>query len=317
MSEQAEGAAAKGRESTGAAGGVAADVKKMSGTIASLKSSQGLAHFKAAVKAVEAMNRMSDSDSERFMKPPPPPEGDDTFWVDVRMNLQMLNSIDTVTSTAQVRIDVITYWTDPRLKGWEKGEPLPELLWGPRLRVKGGEVSEEVDNSFNLVNHATGRCKRSRGYVILLDNKMDLREFPFDMDDIELLFLTTSDWCSYNNKRLGSVASGKKTYRIRPVQEKREGDWLTMYWPGDLSEFDLLGVSTEIKELPKTPSGVENTHLFVAFHAARCSAFYFWKVLLPLYLLTFLSFTTFQFETDNLGDRVETVSSFFMAAFGA
>ena len=37
------------------------------------------------------------------------------------------------------------------------------------------------------------------------------------------------------------------------------------------------------------------------------SSYYFWKALMPLYLLTGLSMSTFHFDTDNLADRNATV----------
>eukprot|EP01043_Picozoa_sp_COSAG02_P072417 COSAG02_NODE_13637_length_1368_cov_2.997955_1_plen_348_part_10 len=163
--------------------------------------------FKSVVSAVEVANRMADH--ERFLKPPLAKNADGTngeLWVDIRMNLQLLSKIDTVTSTAQVRIDVVMYWNDPRLCGWDEEEDLPGTLWGPRLRARGGETLSEQDNSFNIIDYEKGRCKRSRAYVILLDNLMDLHHFPFDMDDVELLFVTTSDWCTYDNGRIGSLA---------------------------------------------------------------------------------------------------------------
>jgi hypothetical protein len=82
------------------------------------------------------------------------------------------------------------------------------------------------------------------------------------------------------------------------------------------SEFQLLGVSTEIATLATKNTGVNNTHLYVAFHVSRQTSFYFWKALLPLYMMTFLSFTTFQFEANDLGSRSETISGYFMASFG-
>ena len=39
------------------------------------------------------------------------------------------------------------------------------------------------------------------------------------------------------------------------------------------------------------------------------SGYYFWKALMPLYLLTGLSMGTFHFDTDNLSDRYQTVST--------
>ena len=57
------------------------------------------------------------------------------------------------------------------------------------------------------------------------------------------------------------------------------------------------------------------TDLHIAIHISRSAGYYFWKALLPLYLLTILSFTTFEFEVDDLSSRNDTVSTYFLAAF--
>lgn len=61
----------------------------------------------------------------------------------------------------------------------------------------------------------------------------------------------------------------------------------------------------------------ELTRVWVNFHVSRKSGYYFWKALLPLYLLTALSMGTFHFSTDNLSDRYSTVSTYFLAAFAS
>eukprot|EP01046_Picozoa_sp_COSAG06_P066107 COSAG06_NODE_16529_length_996_cov_1.136009_2_plen_86_part_00 len=53
-----------------------------------------------------------------------------------------------------------------------------------------GDVAQ-ADDAFELVDSATGRLKRSHLYDGTIDNLMDLRDFPFDLDDIELEFRTT------------------------------------------------------------------------------------------------------------------------------
>jgi hypothetical protein len=43
--------------------------------------------------------------------------------------------------------------------------------------------------------------------------------------------------------------------------------------------------------------------------------YYFWKVMLPLYLVTALSFTVFDYDTDDLVERSALTSAYFLAAF--
>eukprot|EP01050_Picozoa_sp_SAG11_P027007 SAG11_NODE_6676_length_1269_cov_1.089744_1_plen_210_part_00 len=77
----------------------------------------------------------------------------------------------------------------------------------------------------------------------------------------------------------------------------------------------MHGVSTKIEEKLRNPQGQEPIEVCLCYHVTRKPGYYFWKALLPLYLLTALSMTTFHFETDNLSDRSSTVSTYFLAAF--
>ena len=62
-------------------------------------------------------------------------------------------------------------------------------------------------------------------------------------------------------------------------------------------------------------SGSERTIIEVSFHVARNSAFYVWKVMLPVYLLTLLSFQVYAFHPAELEARVNTTATYFLAAF--
>jgi hypothetical protein len=255
-------------------------------------------------------------DGAFWMKPPPNPAADgEPIWVDIRLNLMKVSAVDTVAGTAFVDVYTIYYWTDPRLAGWQEGRELPARLWGPRLELQNalGDLQEE-DLSFLLVNLATGRVKRIRQYSGTVDNPMDLRSFPFDMDKIELDFRTYSGYSTYDGKRSGQMAKGK-SYRLRQIREPGEGKWLDLLWSGQIGEWTLHGVSTSITEEPPAAAGFERIVLPLSLHVTRNSAYYFWKALLPLYMLTALSMSTFHFETDNLDSRVATVSTYLLAAF--
>ena len=63
----------------------------------------------------------------------------------------------------------------------------------------------------------------------------------------------------------------------------------SLAWSGQIGEWLLHGVSTKITESSPTASGNENTVVQLSFHITRMSGYYFWKALLPLYLLTALS----------------------------
>eukprot|EP01050_Picozoa_sp_SAG11_P027008 SAG11_NODE_6676_length_1269_cov_1.089744_2_plen_99_part_01 len=92
-------------------------------------------------------------------------------------------------------VGVIFYWTDPRLAGWPNDTKLPPRLWAPYLFLENrlGDMQER-DINFLLDDPATGRMKRTRMYAGSIDNPMELRNFPFDLDRIELSFWSYGTW---------------------------------------------------------------------------------------------------------------------------
>lgn len=256
-------------------------------------------------------------DSGYWVQPPPLDRDGQVPWVDVRFNLNKISAVDTVTSTAFADVELCFYWTDTRLIGWPEDTEPPPKLWGPAMYLdnKLGDIQESGDG-FMISDPTTGRVSRAWRYVGTVDNPMDLRNFPFDMDQIDLQFCTLSNWTSFDGERCGQARPhAGRAYRLRQIQRNGEGKWLKMYWSGHIAEWKLHGVSTAITEQPVSASGFEETTMQLGFHVTRKSGYYFWKALLPLYLLTALSMGTFQFDTDNLSDRYNTVMATFLAAF--
>ena len=147
-------------------------------------------------------------------------------------------------------------------------------------------------------------------------NPMDLMDFPFDVDDLDLRFETTSNWETLDGCRSGNLP-GKRSYRLRPVQpDRKEGHWLMLGadW-SPISEWRLHGVSTELNELPPDPQGREWTTLNLRFHASRRSGFYIYKTMVPLWATWVLGMTTFWLETDDLASRLSMSITGLLAGF--
>lgn len=165
---------------------------------------------------------------------------------------------------------------------------------------------------FVLNDSSQGRLYRVRSYTGTVDNPMDLRAFPFDSDTIELHFRTYSSWSSYHERSGSSPATDEKpkTYRLRWASNFNNGKPVFVL-NAAVAEWNLLGLSTKLTNNPTKLKGEVTMHV----HINRKAAFYFWKALLPIYLLIMLSMTSFHFETDNLEARSSTVSTYFLAAF--
>ena len=64
----------------------------------------------------------------------PPTVGKPTI-VKCKILITQLQDMDTVRGTLNVIIGVWCYWTDPRLEGRSRMDPLPTELWSPRLDI--------------------------------------------------------------------------------------------------------------------------------------------------------------------------------------
>eukprot|EP01050_Picozoa_sp_SAG11_P004525 SAG11_NODE_291_length_11180_cov_102.040155_16_plen_398_part_00 len=254
-------------------------------------------------------------DNAHWMQPPAVLTTGQPIWVDFRIVLKKISAVDTVTGTAFIDITFYFHWTDSRLADWPEDAELPPRLWGPNFRLANslGDM-QELDVGFALDDLSTGRLKRERRFFGTVDNPMDLRDFPFDMDRIEMKFFTCSDWLTYNGERGGNISTKGRSYRLRQVQKPGEGKWLQSL-SFQIGEWELHGISTKIYEAPTHETGFEDTFVPISCHVTRKSGYYFWKCLMPIHLLTVLSMSTFHFETDNLSDRVSTVTTIFLAAF--
>ena len=243
-----------------------------------------------------------------------PPNGGagEPFWVDFRFNKWQVKEINTVERTATVSINVVFFWTDPRLVGWDKAKNLPPDLWGPYLAVENGSC-EWSQNTFALLDPARGRLKRGTVYLGCVETLMSLHDFPFDVDRVDLQFSCMSHWRSLDGEQLANTPRGR-TYRLRPTREKGEGKWLGLYFSSFVPEWRLLGVSTIVDEQPTNANGVDLTQVSFSFHVHRKSGFFVWKALVPLYVLIVLCFSGFLFNTADLSGRMGHTMTGFLAA---
>jgi len=244
-------------------------------------------------------------DRAKWVQPPCGTTPGDPVQIAFRVKLKRVNSVDTKAGTAFVKFDINYVWTDSRLAGWPKGVELPPWLWGPLWHVANHNSDwQEVQSAFQLEDRQSGRLRRTMKYSGVVDNPMNLRDFPFDLDSIDIIFYSMCHWMTLNEEACGYDLN-EKPYKFRLAR----GQWLVLLWDGTIHEWDLLGVSNQTSTDGPSQSTV------VSCHVARKYPYYFWKVMLPLYLITFLSFSSFHFEVADLEPRVNTISTYILASF--
>jgi hypothetical protein len=229
-------------------------------------------------------------------------ESEELPWIDIRFVIMHLGHIDTVNSTAKVKFRLFSYWTDARAIGWE-GE-LPGSTWGPLFNFVNsvGGMNVTVDE-MTLLNSSTGRIRSVIVYEGTLSNPMDLRQFPFDLDAVNVTLSTLSRWMSYDQTRHGKSTS--RMYRVRPVSDPVEGHYMQLSI-GNIAEFELHGVSSKIEEQAMNLANEERTYIYFGLHVSRQYGYYFYKVLVPLYSLTLLHLQVYLFDPRALTDRIAT-----------
>jgi hypothetical protein len=206
-------------------------------------------------------------------------------------------------------------------------EELPDDLWGPSLRVRA--VSKAIGLELQKTRHpirymrgqarSHGRLQRQLHFAGYIHNPMDLSDFPLDVDAVTFELYTESNWHSSSSAQVGQHA--RRLYALRPVGEEggpvARNSLVSMWWDGMVAEWHFLGIGTAIEEIAAKDGdgGVERTNLRLHVHVARRSGFFFWKVLLPVFLLVFLSFSTFGFHTDDFAGRSSNVATYFLAMF--
>ena len=102
------------------------------------------------------------------------------------------------------------------------------------------------------------------------------------------------------------MTSGK-SFELWPISRAGEGKWgPELKWNGAIAEWSMQGVAVTIEAVEASSMGVSPERVRLSIHVSRKYAFYFWKALLPLYMVTALNLTALAFDVDDLSDRIAT-----------
>ena len=150
---------------------------------------------------------------------------DKPLRVDFRCACFKLTNISTVDFTSVIKFVVVFEWNDPRLCGLPiTTNDLPGDLWGPDIILENAQNEcEVVYDSFSLLSSETGRLKRTITFHGPVYNPMDLRDFPFDNDELEMKFITICNWRTLDGSRFGNDPV-KRIYSLEPMLNRKDGE---------------------------------------------------------------------------------------------
>lgn len=156
-------------------------------TIAAL-GSEGLAEVAGISSAIERARIISAiGEPSRCYSPPPRGPNGEPVVVYSKVGFTCLSQVDTVTQTCHVRFYLDLYWHDPRMVGASK---VPEGIWRPADCYVINQFDEMTrvlhEDRPTLIDSGSGMLLWPVELVGSVQNPMQLHEFPFDADVIEL-----------------------------------------------------------------------------------------------------------------------------------
>jgi len=205
--------------------------------------------------------------------------------VEVGLYVIDIGSIDDVAQSFTVDLFLRLRWHDPRLAVDAKGRSLtgcrygltevwdPSIVFGNRRRLEP-QFDEVVEVG------AEGSVTYIQRYLGELAAPLDLRDFPADTQDlvVELVAL------GHGPEEVTLMTAEKVTGRS---EEFTIADWSIRHGQVDLTP---LRVNTSSRELAR---------FRYMMSAERHTGFYFWKVLFPLSLIIFMSWTVFWIDPEQ------------------
>jgi len=249
------------------------------------------------------------------MAPTPRPETGGPLPIRVKFGFMDVSCIDTVAATVHTQFFVDLYYNDPRLRG---ATFVPQCTWRPTDLYVANQVGDMVchytqEKPTLLDIGADGRSKDGlllwpSLYKGTLRNPMDLRNFPFDHDWIEV-FLHQSESASAREYVFRPFADHTA---LDAFAEERSSVKFFFDVKQELAEWHMLGFS---KNYFESVGGIPTafSKCVLTMHMARRPQFYAWKVVLPLFICTVFCFSAFALDTSALVDRTNISLTLFLA----
>jgi len=231
---------------------------------------------------------------KRLERPDPP--GTTTPVV---MNAFIVNvmEIDDVRGTIKLDYLLRQSWKDPRLADSQfqdlsrKQNLTIDDIWNPgisQINILDSVVKETLLNI-----DADGTVEYRLRLMDTFNDPLDLRDFPFDKQDFNLGFVSTS----YIDHELAILWNQERSGHM-------ENFSLTGW------HFEGINVITDWK--PIRIGGIEEASLEgidIQVHFKRRFAFYIWKIFVPLGLIAFMAWTVFWIDPVNFGGQMAISTS--------
>ncbi len=234
-----------------------------------------------------ALNNQCLSSSELSQDRPNPTQG--PTQVQTSLYILDIGNIDDHRQEFLADVVVDLQWYDPRLAS-EKGICRYKLadIWHPSVQIFNQRGVQEYLQHHVEVDKQ-GKVIYLQRYYGIFSSPLDLRRFPFDE---QLLTFTLISF--YNSENVKLVFNEKLTGRDEKLT-------ISGWYIGD-------GSATVSDYMTQSRHAVQENEAFSSLNYSlqtrRDVNYYRWKVLLPLILIVFLSWTVFWIDPSQLGPQM-------------
>lgn len=219
----------------------------------------------------------------------PPPHAD-SLPVQMGVLVVDLLQIDDVDQSFEAVVIVRLAWRDPRLaSGTEGTRSLPlEEVWSPRFVITN-EIQTRTQFRDMVQVEPDGTVVYMQRFAGRYYSPLDLREFPFDTQVLQLR-VTFPD---FEPESLALVPDLQYTGIL-----------------GGASASQWSIGTPELRSDPIEPlANISRASILLTFEIERKPNYYIWKMIAPMVLIVFMSWTVFWISPENAGAQIGVATS--------
>jgi len=205
--------------------------------------------------------------------------------VAVGLRVVDVTGIEDTTQTVAIDFIVSKEWTDHRLDSFEGCKFEPDEIWTPQIDItNSGRLFTRLKESVDVLSN--GRLRQIQRYSGTLAFSYDAHLFPFDEQDIVIMLLSEEYDQTEIMLTVDEAVTGRNTDTF------------------NIADWKIFDVNAQIVVRPIQV--YRSNHSAYEFHllAERRSGYFVWKVILPLLLIVFMSWTVFWINPSQVGTQI-------------
>ena len=226
--------------------------------------------------------------------------------VQVGMFVADVIDMDEVNETFQIELILVGTWLDPRLAFDPAEEGANKKIfqgvfqfnevysaWWPQFLIIN-EIGSGDMNAVKIEVYPDGKVRYLEQRNVTLETPMDLRQFPFDVQTLNAVFIPFGD-----NK--GAVDLQVDQRVLGATEEYAEKEHRVNIAEWRLQNVDIKASTTDYRYFGDKE---EVSQIELEITMKRKSANIIWKVIFPLIILVAMMWTVFWLDIDSLTDRL-------------